>query len=97
MGAWYATWRVISWPLSPASETSIRMVSPGCASRREAGDRKSAVWGKRVDIGGGRVIKKKKNRGKQDQDMECMRTRARRVQPAPTRRLLDTIALGVWS
>src|SRR5256885_9758112 len=31
--------------------------------RRPAGDRKSVVWGKSVDLGGRRIIKKKKKKG----------------------------------
>src|SRR3546814_15814295 len=42
----------------------VRSVAPAV----EAGDRKSVVWGKsvsvRVDLGGGRIIKKKKNKRK---------------------------------
>src|SRR5216683_4185588 len=36
-----------------------RLIRPPSAARRAHGDRKSVVWGKSVDLGGRRIIKKK--------------------------------------
>src|SRR5256885_15483156 len=53
-------------PARPESSNSGR-ADVGTGSGRQArGDRKSVVWGKSVDLGGRRIIKKKKSRVRSD-------------------------------
>src|ERR1041384_8765456 len=50
----------ISW-FDCSLPTSSAVFASGSESFTAVGDRKSVVWGKRVDLGGRRIIKKKKH------------------------------------